>query len=246
MTIVLQNVRRDLKRSADRKARESGRTFFKEEVVLYGVKAARIRAIARHSFNEIQGRSKKEVFALCEALWQSGYLEEAAVACLWSYAVRKQYTKGDFAHFEKWVRRYVSNWATCDTLCNHTVGTFLEMYPEYLPKLRTWARSRNRWMRRASAVSLVVPARRGKFLDEIFSIADILLLDRDDMVQKGYGWMLKEASKLHRQQVYAYVLRRRGMMPRTALRYAIELMPGSLRKKAMAKSPAIKMPNTRR
>jgi 3-methyladenine DNA glycosylase AlkD len=120
------------------------------------------------------------------------------------------------------------------------------MYPDYLPKLRTWARSRNRWMRRASAVSLVVPARRGEFLDEIFGIADILLLDRDDMVQKGYGWMLKEASKLHRQQVYAYVFRNRGVMPRTALRYAIELMPDSLRKRAMAKSPAGKTSSTRR
>jgi len=40
-------------------------------------------------------------------------------------------------------------------------------------------------------------ARKGMFLKEVFEISDILLMDRDDMVQKGYGWLLKEASKKH-------------------------------------------------
>ena len=55
------------------------------------------------------------------------------------------------------------------------------------------------------------------------------------MVQKGYGWMLKEASRLHQKEVLDYVLRHKDDMPRTALRYAIEKMPESLRKHAMAK-----------
>jgi len=42
------------------------------------------------------------------------------------------------------------------------------------------------------------------------------------MVQKGYGWMLKEASKLHQDDVFQYILKHRKEMPRTALRYAIE------------------------
>jgi 3-methyladenine DNA glycosylase AlkD len=109
------------------------------------------------------------------------------------------------------------------------------MYPEFLPKLKTWALSRNRWVRRASAVSLIVPARKGLFLKEIFEIADILLMDPDDMVQKGYGWMLKVASKPHLQEVYEYVLRNKSRMPRTALRYAIELMPRQLKQSALAK-----------
>ena len=49
------------------------------------------------------------------------------------------------------------------------------------------------------------------------------------MVQKGYGWMLKEASNLHQDEVYQYVLRHRRDMPRTALRYAIEKMPHDLK-----------------
>jgi 3-methyladenine DNA glycosylase AlkD len=92
-----------------------------------------------------------------------------------------------------------------------------------------------RWVKRASAVSLIVPARKGLFLREIIEIADILLPDRDDMVQKGYGWMLKAASQAHQTAIFDYVIRKKAVMPRTALRYAIEKMPGDLKKMAMAK-----------
>lgn len=82
-------------------------------------------------------------------------------------------------------------------------------------------------------MSLIIPAKKGLFLNEIFTISDRLLTDKDDMVQKGYGWMLKEASKLHQDEVYQYVLRHRRDMPRTALRYAIEKMPPELKSEAM-------------
>jgi len=83
---------------------------------------------------------------------------------------------------------------------------------------------------------LIIPARQGKFLKDIFEIADILLLDEDDLVQKGYGWMLKAASQAHQQEVFDYVVRNKKTMPRTALRYAIEKMPKDLRLQAMSKS----------
>jgi 3-methyladenine DNA glycosylase AlkD len=66
-------------------------------------------------------------------------------------------------------------------------------------------------------------------------IADQLLTDPDDMVQKGYGWMLKACSQAHQKDVFAYVMKHKKEMPRTALRYAIEKMPEELRKRAMAK-----------
>jgi len=90
-------------------------------------------------------------------------------------------------------------------------------------------------MKRASAVSLIIPARNGRHLKDIFEIADILLLDKDDMVQKGYGLMLKEASHNHQKEVFDYVVAHKDVMPRTALRYAIEKMPDVLRKEAMKK-----------
>ena len=90
-------------------------------------------------------------------------------------------------------------------------------------------------MKRASAVSLIIPAGKGLFLDIIFEIADNLLLDKDDLVQKGYGWMLKAASKSHQQEVFDFVMKNKSIMPRTSLRYAIEKMPNEMRKQAMDK-----------
>jgi 3-methyladenine DNA glycosylase AlkD len=73
------------------------------------------------------------------------------------------------------------------------------------------------------------------FLRDIFEIAGILLLDKDDMAQKGYGWMLKAASKAYQKEVFNYVVSKKAIMPRTALRYAIEKMPQELKAEAMRK-----------
>ncbi|MFA5871566.1 MAG: DNA alkylation repair protein [Parcubacteria group bacterium] len=235
MNNVLKKIRLELKKNSDLKTKKSGERFFKEAVKLYGVKSAVTARIAKDFFKDIESRRKSDIFALCEDLWQSGYMEESFVACHWSYLLRKDFEPKDFKVFEKWVKEYVRNWAACDTLCNHTVGDFISMYPEYLANLKKWARSRNLWMRRASAVSLIIPARQGNFLKDIFEIANILLLDKEDLVQKGYGWMLKAASQAHQKEVFRYVMKNKAKMPRTALRYAIEKMPEDLRKKAMAK-----------
>lgn len=233
MQSAVSQLRQELKQNADEKLRESGKRFFKEQVKMYGMKTSLGTQLGKKYWKEIQDKDKKEIFAMCEELWKSGYMEESFIACNWSYYLSKQYEEKDFAVFEKWVKTYVNNWASCDTLCNHSVGAFVEMYPKYLTNLKSWAKSPNRWMRRAAAVSLIIPARHGKFLDDIFEIADILLLDTDDLVQKGYGWMLKAASESHRKEVFAYVMKNKTKMPRTALRYAIEKMPSDLRAKAM-------------
>jgi 3-methyladenine DNA glycosylase AlkD len=106
---------------------------------------------------------------------------------------------------------------------------------ERLAELERWARSDNRWLRRGASVSLIIPAKKGKYLDGILRIADILLMDPDDLVQKGYGWMLKAASQAWQKEIFAYVMGNRSAMPRTALRYAIEKMPADLKRRAMAR-----------
>lgn len=230
---VLKAVREELVQNTDETTRDSAHRFFKEEVKFYGVKTAIVRNIAKKYFRDIKGKEKHEIFSLCKSLLESDFSEEAFIAFEWSYALRKDYEPADLQVFEDWVLKYVNNWAKCDTLCNHTIGSFIEQYPEYIKNLKSWARSENRWLRRASAVTLILPARKGKFLKDVFEISDILLNDKDDLVQKGYGWMLKEASKSHQVEVYDYIMKRKGDMPRTALRYAIEKMPENLRKKAM-------------
>lgn len=232
---IIEKIRKELKENSDEHTRQTGQRFFKEKIKSYGVKTAIVSGIAKKSFAGIKDKRKNEIFSFCEELWLSGYMEESFIASNWSYCIRNDYKPEDFAVFEKWVSSYISNWASCDTLCNHTIGAFIEMYPEYLASLKEWAGSKNRWMRRASAVSLVIPAKQGKYLEDIFEIADILLLDQDDLVQKGYGWMLKEASRNNQKEVFNYVLKNKKIMPRTALRYAIEKMPKELKVAAMAK-----------
>jgi len=235
MNKIIENLRSELKQNADEKTRISGERFFKEDVKLYGIKSATVGRIAKDYFKIIDDKSKSNIFKLCEELWKSGMIEESFIACNWSHFVSKQYEQSDFEIFEKWVDKYITNWASCDTFCNHTVGDFIIMYPDYLSGLKKWAKSENRWMKRASAVSLIVPARKGKFLPDIFEIADILHSDKDDMVQKGYGWMLKSASQAHQKEVFDYVVSKKATMPRTSLRYAIEKMPKELKAIAMAK-----------
>jgi len=157
------------------------------------------------------------------------------VAADWAYALHGEYRPEDFKVFEGWVNKYINNWAKCDSLCNHAVGALVSQFPYLVKNLKQWTTSKNRWVRRAAAVSLIIPARNGKFLEDIFQIADGLLGDTDDLVRKGYGWLLKEASRCHQQEVFEYIIRNKMAMPRTALRYAIEKMPEDLRQRAMEK-----------
>ena len=235
MEAIIAKVREALLSSADEKTRQQSEYFFKEKVTVYGVKSATVQKIAKDIFAEIKDLPKADIFSMCEKLWQSGYMEESFVACVWSEKIGKKFEPADFEILERWIKNYVSNWASCDTLCNHTVGDFVMVYPEFISKLKEFAHSENRWVKRAAAVSLIIPARKGLFLNDIFEIANTLLLDSDDLVQKGYGWMLKAASQAHQQTVFEYVMSKKAMMPRTALRYAIEKMPEELKKQAMQK-----------
>lgn len=235
MNNTLKNLRHDLLANSNEKDRISGERFFKEDVRIMGMKSAVVSAISKKHYSTITDKSKSNIFPLCKQLLSTGIMEESFVACNWSYSLYKQYDPSDFAIFEEWVNKYVNNWATCDTLCNHTVGTIVEMFPELIKDLRKWTNSGNRWVKRASAVTLIIPARKGKFLSDIFDIADTLMTDKDDMVQKGYGWMLKAASQAWQKEVFDYVMKHREAMPRTAFRYAIEKMPADLKSEAMRK-----------
>jgi len=235
MQDLIKEIRQTLIDNIDEKTRDSGHRFFKEDVLIYGVRINLVTQFSKEFFNTIKDRPKSEIFLLCEELWKSNYTEETYIAGNWAYYMNERYEPADFEIFERWVNIYVNNWASCDTLCNHAVGTFIEMYPEYVKRLKSWAKSDNRWVRRAAAVTLIIPARKGLFFEDIIDIADTLLLDKDDLVQKGYGWMLKAASEAYQKQVFDYVVSKKTVMPRTALRYAIEKMPQELKAVAMKK-----------
>ena len=235
MNQFIARIREDLKVNADEKTKASFHRFFKENIICYGVKTPTVGKIAKKYWSEVRNLSKKEIFALCEELYRSGFTEEAFVVSYWLPKMVEEFELEDLAIFKGWIERYIDNWAKCDGFCNHTVGDFIEKYPQRISEVKSWAKSGNRWLKRASAVSIIVPAKKGLFLQDALEISDILLTDQDDLVQKGYGWLLKEESRKHQKEVFGYVVRNRKVMPRTALRYAIELMPKELKAEAMKK-----------
>jgi 3-methyladenine DNA glycosylase AlkD len=222
-----------LRANSDEKSIANYQRYFKETVKFYGLSMSAANKIAVKYWKETKTLSKPEIFALCEDLFKSDYSEEAAVASDWAPRLTNQFAPADLALFRRWIDSYLNDWAKVDGFCNHTVGNFVQKYPASIMEIVSWTDSSNRWMKRASAVSLIIPAKKGLFLNEILTISDRLLTDKDDMVQKGYGWMLKEGSNLHQDEVYHYVLKHRHDMPRTALRYAIEKMPHDLKSEAM-------------
>jgi len=233
MDAIIARIRQELAGMADPELETSARRFFKEEIRCYGTKTAAVTALAKRYWAEVKGRDKAEIFALCEELYRSGMMEEAFIVSNWVPNLAERFGPEDIAVFRCWIDTWITNWAACDSFCNHTVGDFIEKYPEFIGELKQWTQSENRWMRRAAAVSLIVPAKHGKFLNDAIEIAALLLTDRDDIVQKGYGWLLKEASRKHTDKVFAFVMKNRKQMPRTALRYAIELMPKEMKAEAM-------------
>jgi 3-methyladenine DNA glycosylase AlkD len=235
MDPVIGQIRQELGRIANPEIQKSSKRYFKEEIRCYGTKTAAVVAMAKKYWKDVKNRPKAEIFALCEELYQSGYMEESFIVSEWAHAISGRYEREDISVFRRWIDTYITNWASCDGFCNHTMGDFIEQYPEYTDELKRWTQSENRWMRRAAAVSLIVPAKHGKFLEESIEIAGLLLTDKDDLVQKGYGWLLKEASRKHTDEVFAYIMKNKKEMPRTALRYAIELMPKDLKAEAMKK-----------
>ena len=234
---ILQAIRADLVAAADPSTKESEQRYFKEGVQTYGVKTPTTNAIAKTYLKQLKAARtpKAEILELCDQLWASGYLEESFVACLFTESLGTTTEPADFAVFDRWVHHHVNNWASCDTLCNHTVGDLLMRFPDLAEHLFDWAASDQRWVKRAAAVTLIVPTRRGLFHPLAFRIADALLTDPDDMVQKGYGWLLKAVAESDQAAVFDYVMAHKAVMPRTALRYAIEKMPAELKQQAMAK-----------
>ena len=147
--LILTQIRQDIINNIDKNSSVSHDKFFKEDesAKTYGLKTAEVHKIAKTVFEQVKDFSKQAIFELCEELWESGYMEEVFVACNWSEILHKKYEQTDFYTFERWLGNYVTNWAHCDTLCNHTIGSFVMTYPDYINNLKRWAKSPNRWLR---------------------------------------------------------------------------------------------------
>lgn len=232
---LLVKIRKELKDNVDLKYLETVKRFYKkgEFTGSTGVRTPVVRKISVKYFQEVKDWPKKEIFEFCELLLKTK--TSSTIAFDWAYRVRDQYKPSDFKTFESWLNKYVDSWSKCDGLCCGAFGHLVFTYPQLIKKIKVWTESTNRWERRATAVTMIYSVRNKKGLRDVFDIADKLLLDEDDLVQKGYGWMLKEASNIYQKQVFEFVMKRKDKMPRTALRYAIEKIPDKMRRKAMEK-----------
>jgi 3-methyladenine DNA glycosylase AlkD len=121
---ILQEIRKELRENADEQHRQSIQRFFKEEVKLLGVKTPVFRKITKRYFPAIQDKPKQEIFSLCEELLESGFMEERGVAFDWAFRLRDKFEKKDFTILESWLKKYVTNWAACDSLCCQKMGCF--------------------------------------------------------------------------------------------------------------------------
>ena len=123
--------------------------------------------------------------------------------------------------FELYMRRHdrINNWDLCDLGCLYMTGSYLFDKPhDILYKL---ARSKNIWERRTAILSTCYFLRQGDTTDT-FKIADILVYDKEDLVHKATGWMLRFAGTKDRKKLISFLDKYAATMPRTLLRYSIE------------------------
>jgi 3-methyladenine DNA glycosylase AlkD len=145
----------------------------------------------------------------------------------------RQFAKGDelvrTRIYELYLKNMdaVNNWDLVDSSAPYIVG------PHLLDKdrqpLHRLARSINLWQRRIAIIATSHFIRNNDFADTL-AISEVLLVDREDLIHKAVGWMLREVGKRDLEIELAFLEKHAGKMPRTMLRYAIEKFPESQRK----------------
>lgn len=123
--------------------------------------------------------------------------------------------------YELYLRRSdrINNWDIVDVSCREVVGGYLMDKPRQ--PLYELAKSKDMWERRIAIVSTWQFIRE-KDLDDTFKIAEMLLKDKEDLMHKATGWMLREAGKRDEGRLKEFLDQYAHVMPRTMLRYGLE------------------------
>lgn len=145
----------------------------------------------------------------------------------------------NFAYLDEHLNHF-HGWAHVDDFSINVLQPILWEYPaKTLALLRDWNRSGSMWKRRASVVGFVRKVgSSGKFTTEALDLCENLLWDKEDLVQKGVGWALKDVMRGDREQVLGYIkmLRRRGV-PATITLYSIRDLKGAERREILDIQP---------
>jgi 3-methyladenine DNA glycosylase AlkD len=127
----------------------------------------------------------------------------------------------------------INNWDLVDSSAPQIVGGFLADRSDRARVLDKLARSKSLWERRIAIVATQHLIRLRQF-DDTLRIAERLLDDDEDLMHKATGWMLREVGKKDEPTLRRFLDRHAARMPRTALRYALERLPDSTRRRYMA------------
>jgi 3-methyladenine DNA glycosylase AlkD len=231
----LRRIREDLRRGGSPEHAQGVQWFFKEEVHSHGWYTADLRRFARKTSREIQATDGLDtLLQVADRLFSGEVLEEKNFAVLLVEKSVGRFDEHEFKMFESWLDR-VTSWADHDALVHYLIGPMIVAEPKRARHALRWAKSRNRWRRRAAAVSLIRGARQRLFFDEIVRVFEALLADQDDMVQKGLGWLLREAAKADPKTTVPYLLRIRDRAARLVLRTACETLPAATRARVLSR-----------
>jgi 3-methyladenine DNA glycosylase AlkD len=220
----VSEIRARLRKFGNRESAQTLQRFFKtgpgeygEGDIFLGIRAPDLRGLAK----EYQAITLKDI----SQLLKSALHEERALALL---ILVRAYVKGDEAAkkniYEFYLEntRFINNWDLVDVSAPHIVGAFLTNKSRR--PLYRLARSKNLWERRIAVLSTFYFIRRGDFSDAL-KISSILISDKEDLIHKAVGWMLREVGNRHLPTEEVFLREHYKAMPRTMLRYAIEKFP---------------------
>ncbi len=229
---MLSKLRRETKRLENKKKAKVYQGFFKTGEGEYGygdvflgltVPQCRVLAI----------KYKDLYFADIGELLRSEIHEERLIALL---ILVHQFEKEEMLQrriYEFYLKhtKFINNWDLVDLSSDKIVGGYLIDKPKTV--LYKLAKSSNLWERRIAMISSYNFIKNNDFEDAL-GIAEVLITDENDLIQKAVGWMLKEVGNRNFSAEQNFLKKHYKIMGRTALRYAIEKFPEILRKKYLA------------
>jgi len=208
--------------------------FFKEEIKSHGWRTADLRRAIRSYRKEILREHDFDFLVrVADQLFSGPVLEEKVAGIFLIENLTEKCGDDEFKLFESWLDR-ISSWADHDGLVHYLISPMVAAKPARAKSVFAWAKSPNRWHRRAACVALIRGARARMFFPEVAKLSDSLLTDQDDMVKKGLGWLLRETAKFDAKRTVPYLMKIRERAPRLVLRTACETLPPGVKKRVLA------------
>jgi 3-methyladenine DNA glycosylase AlkD len=207
--------------------------FFKEEIKSHGWYTADLRrAAVKCRRAVIKEFGLPFLLQVADQLFSGRNLEEKIFGVFLLENLTDEFGDAEFRLLESWLPR-ISSWADHDGLVHSLISPMVVAKPGRTKNVFGWAKSRERWHRRAACVALIRGARQKMFFTEIKRLTAMLLADDEDMVQKGLGWLLRETAKHDAERTVPYLMSIRERAPRLVLRTACETLPAGVRKRIL-------------